>query len=155
MAKYVYPAIFTHEPEGNYSISFPDVEGCYTSAETLEAGIEMASDALCLMLYDMEENGETPPQPSDMHQLSVEDNQLVTLIRCDTVAYRKFYDNRAVKKTLTIPSWLNTMAEKQGVNFSMVLQNALKAELRILQAKRYPKMRGLSASHFRFTSQLS
>ena len=66
-----------------------------------------------------------------MHQLSVEDNQLVTLIRCDTVAYRKFYDNRAVKKTLTIPSWLNTMAEKQGVNFSMVLQNALKAELRI------------------------
>ena len=131
MAKYVYPAIFTHEPEGNYSISFPDVEGCYTSAETREAGIERASDALCLMLYDMEENGETPPQPSDMHQLSVEDNQLVTLIRCDTVAYRKFYDNRAVKKTLTIPSWLNTMAEKQGVNFSMVLQNALKAELRI------------------------
>jgi len=55
----------------------------------------------------------------------------VTLIRCDTIEYRKFFDNRAVKKTLTIPAWLNTMAERQGVNFSMILQNALKAELHI------------------------
>ena len=53
MAKYVYPAVFTHEAEGGYSITFPDLPDCATSAETLEEGIEMAADALCLMLYDM------------------------------------------------------------------------------------------------------
>ena len=67
----------------------------------------------------------------DVRSIVCAENQLVTLIRCDTIEYRKFFDNRAVKKTLTIPAWLNTMAERQGVNFSMILQNALKAELHI------------------------
>ena len=118
MAKYVYPAVFTHEAEGGYSITFPDLPDCATSAETLEEGIEMAADAV-------------PPEPSDVRSIVCAENQLVTLIRCDTIEYRKFFDNRAVKKTLTIPAWLNTMAERQGVNFSMILQNALKAELHI------------------------
>lgn len=131
MAKYVYPAIFTHDTNGNYSIHFPDFESCYTSAKTIEEGIEMASDVLCLTLYDMEENGETPPAASEMHSLAPAENEFATLIRCDTVEYRKFFNNRSVKKTLTIPSWLNAMAEKKGVNFSMVLQNALKSELQI------------------------
>ena len=87
--------------------------------------------ALCLMLYDIEEGGAVPPEPSDVRSIVCAENQLVTLIRCDTIEYRKFFDNRAVKKTLTIPAWLNTMAERQGVNFSMILQNALKAELHI------------------------
>lgn len=130
MAKYVYPAVFTEE-DGAYSINFPDFESCYTSAETLEEGMERAADVLCLTLYDMEERGETPPRPSDMRQMPQDSDDLSTLIRCDTVEYRKFYDNRAVKKTLTIPSWLNTMAERAGVNFSTVLQNALKTELKI------------------------
>lgn len=131
MAKYVYPAVFTHEAEGGYSINFPDLKNCFTSAPTLEEGIEMAADVLCLTLYGMEEDGVTPPAPSDVRNIHTEENELTTLIRCDTVEYRKFFDNKAVKKTLTIPSWLNTMAEKQGVNFSMILQNALKAELHI------------------------
>lgn len=131
MAKYVYPAVFTHEAEGGYSINFPDLKNCFTSAPTLEEGIEMAADVLCLTLYGMEEGGVTPPAPSDVRSIHTEENELTTLIRCDTVEYRKFFDNKAVKKTLTIPSWLNTMAEKQGVNFSMILQNALKTELQI------------------------
>ena len=131
MAKYVYPAVFTHEAEGGYSINFPDLKNCFTSAPTLEEGIEMAADVLCLTLYGMEEDGVTPPAPSDVRSIHTEENELTTLIRCDTVEYRKFFDNEAVKKTLTIPSWLNTMAEKQGVNFSMILQNALKTELQI------------------------
>lgn len=131
MAKYVYPAVFTHEAEGGYSINFPDLKNCFTSAPTLEEGIEMAADVLCLTMYGMEEDGVTPPAPSDVRNIHTEENELTTLIRCDTIEYRKFFDNKAVKKTLTIPSWLNTMAEKQGVNFSMILQNALKAELHI------------------------
>ena len=131
MAKYVYPAVFTHEAEGGYSINFPDLKNCFTSAPTLEEGIEMAADVLCLTLYGMEEDGITPPAPSDVRSIHTAETVLTTLIRCDTVEYRKFFDNKAVKKTLTIPSWLNTMAEKQGINFSMILQNALKTELHI------------------------
>ncbi len=65
MAKYVYPAVFTHEAEGGYSITFPDLPDCATSAETLEEGIEMAADALCLILYDMGGGRSRPPEPSD------------------------------------------------------------------------------------------
>ncbi len=128
--KYAYPAIFTPDNTG-YSIRFPDVGGCYTSADTLVEGLEMASDALCLMLYDMEENGEAIPAASSVKDVEAQEREIVTLVACDTVEYRKFHENRAVKKTLTIPAWLNTMAERAGVNFSMTLQTALKQELNI------------------------
>ena len=130
MAKYVYPAIFTPE-SGGYSIRFPDFESCYTSAQTLEEGMEMANDVLCLTLYGLEEDGGVIPSASGVKDIETEADEFVTLVSCDTVAYRKFYDNKAVKKTLTIPSWLNTMAERQGINFSMTLQAALKQELHI------------------------
>ncbi len=128
--KYAYPAIFTPE-SGGYSIRFPDFESCYTSAETPAEGMEMAADVLCLTLYDMEEAQQQPPKASAVNEIKVEGGAFVSLVACDTVEYRKFYDNRAVKKTLTIPSWLNTMAERQGVNFSAVLQAALKHELNV------------------------
>ena len=128
--KYVYPAIFTKEDVG-YSIDFPDFENCFTSAETLEEGVEMANDALCLVLYHMEEDGQPIPKASDITKLVHGENEFTTLIECDTLEYRKFYDCKAVKKTLSIPSWLNTMAEKEDVNFSAILQKALKAELGI------------------------
>ena len=130
MAKYVYPAVFTPEPEG-YSINFPDLESCYTSAPTLEEGMEMAADVLCLTLYGLEEEGKPIPAASDLRTMKTEGKAFVSLVRCDTIEYRRFYDNKAVKKTLTIPAWLNTMAERNGVNFSMVLQTALKHELNI------------------------
>lgn len=130
MAKYVYPAIFTPE-EGGYSIRFPDFESCYTSAVTLAEGMEMANDVLCLTLYGLEEDDGEIPQASSVKEIQVTGDEFVSLVACDTIEYRKFYDNRAVKKTLTIPAWLNTMAERQGVNFSMTLQAALKQELNI------------------------
>ena len=55
MAKYIYPAIFTKEDEGGYSIKFPDLEGCYTQGEDIQDGLEMANDVLCFTLYDLEE----------------------------------------------------------------------------------------------------
>ena len=130
MAKYVYPAIFTQEDCG-YSIRFPDFESCYTSAETLAEGIEMANDVLCLTLYGLEEDGGVIPAASDIKNITAEEAEFVTLVSCDTIEYRKFYDNKAVKKTLTIPSWLNAMAERQGINFSLTLQTALKQALGI------------------------
>ncbi len=130
MAKYVYPAVFTPE-EGGYTVNFPDFESCYTDGDNLEDALEMAADVLCLTLYDMEERGETIPEPTTIKDVKVTGDQFVSLVNCDTVEYRKFFDNKAVKKTLTIPNWLNTIAERKGVNFSLVLQNALKQELNI------------------------
>lgn len=131
MAKYVYPAVFTEEAEGGYSIAFPDVPGCFTGAETLEEGIAMAQDALCLMLYDLEEAKREINKPTQIQNVHTEANEFVTLISCDTLEYRKFFNNKAVKKTLSIPAWLNTMAEREELNFSAVLQEALKAKLNI------------------------
>jgi predicted RNase H-like HicB family nuclease len=130
MAQYVYPAIFTQE-DGGYSVSFPDIHNCFTSGETLPEAMEMAEDVLCMMLYEKEEAGEPIPAASDIRRTVAEDGSFVSLISCDTIEYRKFHDNRAVKKTLSIPSWLNDMAERAGVNFSGTLQEALKHQLNI------------------------
>jgi antitoxin HicB len=131
MAKYVYPAIFSKEENGLYSIVFPDFEACFTQGDDIQDGLFMANDVLCLTLYDMEENKKEIPTPSDPLKIKVENNEFVTLVSCDTLEYRKFYDNKAVKKTLTIPSWLNTMAEREGINFSQLLQESLKDRLQL------------------------
>lgn len=130
MAKYAYPAIFTKEENG-YSVFFPDIDGCFTCGDTLPEAMEMAEDALCLMLYDHEEDGDPIPTASDVKAMQKETAEIVSLVYCDTVEYRKLHDNRAVKKTLTIPNWLNTLSERAGINFSTVLQEALKAKLDI------------------------
>ncbi len=130
MAEYVYPAVFTPEDNG-YSIRFPDFESCYTSAETIAEGLNMAKDVLCLTLYWMEQDGTEIPKATPINDVAHTDSEFVTLASCDTEWYRRFYDSKAVKKTLTIPSWLNDMAEKAGLNFSNVLQSALKRELKM------------------------
>lgn len=130
MSKYVYPAIFTKEDKG-YSVRFPDVEGCYTQGETITEAMDMAKDALNLMLYGFEEDGVAINPPSDINSICTEANEFTTLISCDTMEYRRFYDNKAVKKTLTIPNWLNTVAEKANVNFSATLQEALISKLHL------------------------
>ncbi len=130
MAKYVYPAIF--EKEGNlYTVHFPDLESCYTQGDSIQDALEMASDVLCLTLYNLEEEKADIPPASDMSAISTNGNAFASLVACDTLEYRRFYNNKAVKKTLTIPAWLNTMSEREGINFSAILQAALKKELHI------------------------
>lgn len=130
MAKYIYPAIFKKDGEF-YTVRFPDLEGCYTQGNDLQDAYEMAADVLCLTLYDMEEEKGDIPPASDVCEVETEHDEFVSLVTCDTLEYRMYYDNKAVKKTLTIPAWLNTMAEREGVNFSAVLQSALKKELHV------------------------
>ncbi len=131
MAKYIYPAIFHEEDTGGYFVNFPDITGCSTQGTTLSEAVAMAEDALNLMLYTLEEKDLPINKPSDIRSLSLEKNEFTTLISCDTLEYRKFFDNKSVKKTLTIPSWLNTMSERAELNFSSVLQEALKSKLNI------------------------
>ena len=130
MAKYIYPAVFGKDG-AFYTVFFPDLDGCHTQGDSLCDAYEMAEDVLCLMLYDMEEGGREIPPASDISEVKTGENEFVSLVACDTLEYRKYYDNRAVKKTLTIPAWLNTISEKEGINFSSVLQAALKKELHI------------------------
>ena len=123
---YAYPAIFTPGDEGKYSITFPDIECCYTAGDNLTHGIMMARDALSLMIFNnYEEKGIEVPVPSPINTINHEDGEFVTYIICDTLEYRKRFSTKAVKKTLTIPEWLNEAALEEKVNFSQVLQDAL------------------------------
>lgn len=131
MAKYLYQAVFTKEANGQYSVNFPDIPQCYTCGDDLQDAFEAAQDVLCMRLYDMEESGEPIPAPSATRVQPIGMDDVVSLVGCDTIEYRRLNDSKAVKKTLTIPSWLNTMAERAGVNFSAVLQNALRNELHL------------------------
>ena len=131
MAKYAYPAIFTPEEDGTYSIDFPDLEGCYTCGDSIEDGLEMAEDALALVLYGYEKDGREIPAPSVPSALTLSGNEFVNYVACDTMAYRKMHNNKAVKKTLTIPEWLNEAASAMGLNFSQVLQEALLQKMQI------------------------
>ncbi len=125
MSKYCYPAIFTLEQKGAFSIVFPDLEGCYTCGDDLTDGIMMAEDVLAFTLYDYERGNKEIPVPSLPEHIRIGEGQFINYIACDTLVYRKRHNNRAVKKTLTIPEWLNEAAISMGLNFSQVLQEAL------------------------------
>ena len=131
MAKYVYPAIFTKEENGQYSVEFPDIKGCVTCGDDLADALYMAQDVLAFTLYDYERDNKKVPVPSDPDSIEVPNGSFVNCVLCDTLEYQKRNNNKAVKKTLSIPEWLNELAINAGVNFSQVLQDALKSQLNV------------------------
>ncbi|MCI6158196.1 MAG: type II toxin-antitoxin system HicB family antitoxin [Selenomonadaceae bacterium] len=131
MAKIFYPAVFHPEEVGGYSVTFPDLLGCVTEGDTLQEAVGMAEDALGLYLYTTEEEKEDVPPASDPADIRTEGRDFVSLIEYDKVAYLKRTDDHAVKKTLTIPAWMDTLAKEHNLNFSQVLQNAIRKELNI------------------------
>ncbi|MBP3900929.1 MAG: type II toxin-antitoxin system HicB family antitoxin [Blautia sp.] len=131
MAKYVYPAVFTAEEEGGYSINFPDLEGCYTCGDDLADGIMMAEDILAITLYHYEKENKPIPVPADRSSIKLAENEFINYIATDTLEYQKRYNTKAVKKTLTIPEWLNELAVRANINFSQVLQEALTNKLQV------------------------
>lgn len=132
--KYVYPAIFTTLEDG-YSVKIPALPGCITEGDDLANAIEMARDAAAMWLSMSEDSNEQIPEAVPLDATQLMENQFISLIDADTMAYRIENDSRAVKKTLTIPSWLNQKAEKAGVNFSQVLQAALRDCLGLAEKK--------------------
>lgn len=133
MNKMIYPAIFHPEEVGGYSVFFPDLLGCVTQGDTLEEAIFMAEDALGIYLYSFKEDGKTAPPPSNPADIELSGQDFVSLIIYDEVAYLKRTDSHSVKKTLTIPAWMDTLAREKHLNFSNVLQNAIRRELNIAQ----------------------
>lgn len=124
MKKLFYPAIFHKAEEGGFWVSFPDIPECLTQGDDITEAYEMAVEALGLCMEDFEKNKEEAPNASDPEKIQAEDGFLV-VVEFDMAEYRRKHNSRAVKKTLTIPEWLNEAAGKAGLNFSQVLQEAL------------------------------
>ena len=91
----------------------------------------MAEDVLAFTLYHYETRGNAIPAPSDPKTLTAAENEFVSCVFADTFEYQKRNNNKAVKKTLSIPEWLNELATEANINFSQVLQNALKEQLHV------------------------
>lgn len=127
--KYVYPAIFEKAEEGGYNVRVPDIPGTFTCGDDMADAIFMAEDVIAMMLADYEDEKKAIPEPSKIEDLKTDG--IVSLVVADTDEWRKLVDNKAVKKTLSIPNWLNTKAEKAAINFSQVLQDALCRKLGI------------------------
>lgn len=129
MEKLYYPAIFEEEGKNGFSVFFPDVKGCNTCGKNMDDAYEMAEDALGLMLSCFEDEKKQIPVPSNPEQIKTKPGQKVVLIAFDLQDYRKRKNGKAVKKTLSIPQWLDEEAKQRGINFSQVLQDALKDKM--------------------------
>lgn len=123
----VYPAIFTFDGK-HYNVDFIDLKGCSTFGDSIQNAYYMAQDAMGLYLDELVNF----PNPTlDISNFKLEKNQFVTFVSIDMDEYRRKNNNKSIKKTLTIPMWLNTLSEKNNINFSQVLQEALKEKLGI------------------------
>ena len=129
----LYPAIFSSDGNNGYTVTFPDLIGCVTEGDTLEEAVKMAEDALGIYLYTLSEEGEPFPEVTNPINLKCAKDEFINIVTWDEKEYLKKTDNKAIKKTLTIPSWLNYKAEEHKINFSQVLQKALKKELDLLE----------------------
>ena len=134
---YVYPAVFDYADDG-ITIDFPDLPGCMPCAFSTEEAIHNAREALGLHLYNMEDDNDPIPEPSDILSIPHENNQAVVLVDVYMPTVRERIRNRSVNKMCTVPSWLVHEAERQGLNFSHTLQDALMLKLGV---KRSPKRR--------------
>lgn len=117
---FIYPAIF-HQESNSYWVEFPDLPGCQSFGDTLPETMAEAQEALAAYVLTLLEQGKPLAQPSDIASMDPESG-FTSLVACTIDQYK---ETRAVKKTLTIPSWLNDRATAMGVNFSQVLQEAL------------------------------
>jgi predicted RNase H-like HicB family nuclease len=127
---YRYPAIFEYDEDG-ISVSFPDLPGCFSCGDTEEEAVKMAKEALALHLYGLEQDKEDIPFPSNFQDIKHDPKQVVVLVEVFMPPFRSNIENKAVKKTLTIPKWLDDLAQEHKVNYSHILQNALKEHLGI------------------------
>ena len=135
-----YPAIFCKENDGRYSVIFPDLN-CSTCGDNLNDAMEMAVDCMAGEVYTMSNENAPLPKASEMDKALLEktckeleadpDQAFWNLVAVDVPAYARQHFCKSVKKTLTIPQWMNEEAEKRGINFSKTLQEALEKKLAV------------------------
>jgi predicted RNase H-like HicB family nuclease len=122
--KYIYPALFTYEENGQISVEFPDL-GCATCADTEERALEAAKELLSIHMNGLEEDGDPIPAPTPLKGIPEQPNERAVLIDVfmPTIRFRNI--NKSVNRTVTLPAWLNAAALDKKINFSQTLQNAL------------------------------
>lgn len=125
MDKLFYPALFHKAKEGGFWITFPDLPECMTQGDDMEEAYHMAVDALGLCLADREKAHAPFPPATPPDMIAPVPDAFLVVIEFDILAYKKRTGSSAVKKTLSIPEWLNEEALALNVNFSQVLQDAL------------------------------
>ena len=127
--KLIYPAVFYpfSDGSGGYVVEFPDLPGCVTEGKNLEDAFENATDAASGWVLDELEEGNVVPKSSDYDSVERREGGQVSMVLLDMDTYAERYGEKAVRKNVTIPAWLNSYAEKQKINFSQVLQEALLA----------------------------
>ena len=127
---YIYPAVLNYATDG-ISVHFPDLPGCLTCADSTAEAAKNAKEALGLHLWSMEKDGDLIPEATELSNLVIGQVDIPLLVEVFMPPVRDRINNRFVKKTLSIPFWLNAEAERAGVNFSQILQQSLKNYLRL------------------------
>ncbi len=128
---YIYPAILTYYDNNNIGIEFPDLPGCISNASNIDEVPNASKDVLSLHLYGMEEDGFVIPPPTPLNMITLKKNQMPLLVEIYMPFYRDSIENVITKTTVTMPQWIKTIAEENRVNFSQLLQQALKEHLGI------------------------
>jgi predicted RNase H-like HicB family nuclease len=124
-------AVFTPVPEGGYEVRFPDLPGCFSQGDSLEEAMTMAKDALELHLWGMENDNDPIPPATLPENIELKKGCFTVPVSVYMPPVREEMDNKTIKKTLTIPAWLNRVSEEADINFSQTLQKALKQQLGI------------------------
>lgn len=127
--KTVYLAVLTPMEGGKWGVRVPDLPGCVTSGTSLPDAVEMAADAANLWLVSAEDSGDPIPSPRDPSTITHAPGDVPTLVPVDTVTYRRRLDSHAVRKNVSLPSWMAVLADQRGINCSQVLQDALRTML--------------------------
>lgn len=129
---YVYPAVFYKEDNGCYSVIFPDLNELATYGDSLSDAFAMAQEACGQYLFTSLRDGEVIPSASSLEDISIEDKSAIVNMVCVNLdEYARAYSDKAVKKTLSIPAWLNTACDNLGINYSKVLKDALITKLQM------------------------
>lgn len=125
---YTYTAVIS-ESNGTFYAKVPDIDGCITTANSLPEAISLITDALNLCLVVLEDENVTPAAPTPQCDIPHGASDTLTIIQADTIKYRSLTDTKAVRKNVSLPAWMATLADKRGINCSKVLQDALLAVL--------------------------
>lgn len=128
--RYFYPAVFTYEPDQEIAVVFPDLN-CATSGENDDDALLSARELLGCVLNGLEEDGEDIPAPTPLSKIELPDNKRAVLVDVYMPSVRMAQKNRSVNRTVTLPAWLNAVALEHNVNFSQILQDALKSHLHL------------------------
>ena len=126
----VYPALLSLTDGGKYVVRVPDIPGCVTTGRTIPEVFENIRDALAGCLCVLEDEGEALPMPSDPAQVAAEGSTII-LVDVDLLRYREETDTRSVRKNVSMPAWMATLADRNNINCSQLLQKAIRKELQL------------------------